>query len=79
MLKFFATFLKKGSAKNFSTGKILGYFSIIVRSIEICSWLSAYFIVKLRRQQIYNASVVERLDSMKGSLREVAKRRYGSE
>ena len=31
------------------------------------------------RQQIYNASVVERLDSMKGYLREVAKRRYGSE
>ena len=33
----------------------------------------------LFRQQIYNASVVERSDLMKGSLREVAKRRYGSE
>ena len=26
MVKIFATFLKKGSAKNFPTGKILGYF-----------------------------------------------------
>ena len=32
MVKIFATFLKKGSAKNFPTGKILGYFSKIVRS-----------------------------------------------
>ena len=40
MLKIFATFLKKGSAKNFPTGKILGYFSKKVRSIEICSRLS---------------------------------------
>ena len=32
MLKIFATFLKKGSAKNFPTGKVLGYFSKIVRS-----------------------------------------------
>ena len=40
MFRFFATFLKKGSAKNFPTGKVLGCFSKIVRSIEICSRLS---------------------------------------
>ena len=34
-LGFFATFLKKGSAKNFPTGKILGYFSKIVRSTVV--------------------------------------------
>ena len=33
----------------------------------------------LFRQQLFNASVGERSDLMKGSLREVAKRRYGSE
>ena len=32
MFRVFATFLKKGSAKNFPTGKVLGYFSKIVRS-----------------------------------------------
>ena len=37
MLKIFATFLKKGSAKNFPTGKVLGYFSKIVRSTFISS------------------------------------------
>ena len=61
-------FLKKGSVKNFPTGKVFGYFSKIVRSIEMCSRLSDYFIVKLRRQQIYTVSAGERLDLMKGSL-----------
>ena len=42
MLRVFATFLKKGSAKNFPTGKVLGYFSKIVRSTEICSRLSVF-------------------------------------
>ena len=60
-------FLKKGSAKNFPTGKILGYFSKIVRSTVISSTPKALF-----RQQIFNASVGERLDSMEGSLREGA-------
>ena len=32
MVKIFATFLKKGSAKNFFSKKILGYFSKKVRS-----------------------------------------------
>ena len=35
MFKIFATFLKKGSAKNFPTGKVLGYFSKIVRSTVV--------------------------------------------
>ena len=35
MLRVFATFLKKGSAKNFPTGKVLGYFSKIVRSTVV--------------------------------------------
>ena len=35
MLKIFATFLKKGSAKNFPAGKILGYFSKKVRSAVV--------------------------------------------
>ena len=42
---FFATFLKKGSAKNFPTGKILGYFSKIVRSTVICSRLSVLLFI----------------------------------
>ena len=42
MLKVFATFLKKGSAKNFPTGKVLGYFSKIVRSTAIGSMPSGY-------------------------------------
>ena len=42
MPRVFATFLKKGSAKNFPTGKILGYFSKIVRSTETCSRLSVF-------------------------------------
>ena len=42
MLKIFATFLKKGSAKNFPTGKILGYFSKIVRSTVIGSTPSGF-------------------------------------
>ena len=67
MVRVFATFLKKGSAKNFPTGKVLGYFSKIVRSTFIGSMPKALF-----RQQIYNAFVGERLDSMKGSLREGA-------
>ena len=45
MFRVFATFLKKGSAKNFPTGKILGYFSKIVRSIEICSRLSVLLFI----------------------------------
>ena len=60
-------FLKKGSAKNFFCKKVLGYFSKIVRSTFISSTPKALF-----RQQIYNASVGERLDLMKGSLREGA-------
>ena len=32
MVRIFATFLKKGSAKNFFSKKVLGYFSKIVRS-----------------------------------------------
>ena len=47
MLRVFATFLKKGSAKNFPTGKVLGYFSKKVRSTEMRSRLSVYFIIKL--------------------------------
>ena len=35
MLRVFATFLKKGSAKNFPTGKILGCFSKKVRSTVV--------------------------------------------
>ena len=35
MFRFFATFLKKGSAKNFPTGKILGYLSKKVRSTVV--------------------------------------------
>ena len=38
-------FLKKGSAKNFPTGKILDYFSKIVRSIEMCSRLSVFLFI----------------------------------
>ena len=45
MLRVFATFLKKGSAKNFPTGKVLGYFSKIVRSTEMCSRLSVFYLV----------------------------------
>ena len=45
MLKIFATFLKKGSAKNFPTGKVLGYFSKKVRSIEMCSRLSVLLFI----------------------------------
>ena len=45
MLKVFATFLKKGSAKNFPKGKILGCFSKIVRSTEMCSRLSVFYLV----------------------------------
>ena len=45
MLKIFATFLKKGSAKNFPTGKVLGYFSKKVRSTEICSRLSVLLFI----------------------------------
>ena len=67
MLRVFATFLKKGSAKNFPTGKVLGYFSKTVRSTFVSSTPKALF-----RQQIYTASVGERLDFMKGSLREGA-------
>ena len=35
MPRVFATFLKKGSAKNFPTGKVLGCFSKIVRSTVV--------------------------------------------
>ena len=35
MLRVFATFLKKGSAKNFPTGKVLGCFSKKVRSTVV--------------------------------------------
>ena len=45
MLKIFATFLKKGSAKNFPTGKVLGCFSKKVRSTEICSRLSVLLFI----------------------------------
>ena len=45
MLKIFATFLKKGSAKNFPTGKVLDYFSKKVRSTEICSRLSVLLFI----------------------------------
>ena len=76
-------FLKKGSAKNFPTGKILGYFSKKVRSTVvvnrraffILSGVAVTILIPLRpsfRQQIYNASVGERSGSMKGSLREGA-------
>ena len=41
MLKIFATFLKKSSAKNFLAERFLGVFKI-VRSIEVCSRLSVY-------------------------------------
>ena len=118
-LGFFATFLKKGSAKNFFSKKVLGCFSKKVRSTVVVNRraffiLSGYavtILIPLRpslpvgayrpslavgtadhcrhlirhlsvtpsptgegncgalfRQQIYNASVCERLDLMKGSL-----------
>ena len=44
MLKIFATFLKKGSAKNFFSKKVLGYFSKIVRSAVISN-RRAFFIL----------------------------------
>ena len=66
-------FLKKSSAKNFLAERFLCSFQKI-RSTFISSTPKALF-----RQQVYNAFVVERSDLMKGSLREVAKRRYGSE
>ena len=42
MPRVFATFLKKGSAKNFPAGKVLGYFSKIVRSTVIGSMPRRY-------------------------------------
>ena len=45
MSRVFATFLKKGSAKNFPTGKILGYFSKELRSTEMCSRLSVLLFI----------------------------------
>ena len=45
MLRFFATFLKKGSAKNFPIGKVLGYFLKKVRSTEMCSRLSVLLFI----------------------------------
>ena len=45
MPRVFATFLKKGSAKNFPPGKILGYFSKKVRSIEMRSRLSVLLFI----------------------------------
>ena len=83
MPRVFATFLKKGSAKNFPTGKILGCFSKKVRSTVVVN-RRAFFILSgvavwalmalcpSFRQQIFKASVGERLDSMRGSLREGA-------
>ena len=47
MPRVFATFLKKGSAKNFSTGKVLGYFSKKVRS-TVVSNRRAFLLVSLR-------------------------------
>ena len=94
MFRVFATFLKKGSAKNFPTGKVLGYFqknfarrllSIVGRfcfnyAIGVCGLDFDVIVPEFGcrhcrsslRQQIYNASVVERSDLMKGSLREGA-------
>ena len=65
--------LKKSSAKNFLAERFLWVFKK-VRSTFISSTPKALF-----RQQIYTASVGERVDTTNGSLREVAKRRYGSE
>ena len=45
MLKIFATFLKKGSAKNFPTGKILGYFSKKVRSTVVVNRRAFFYLV----------------------------------
>ena len=42
-LEFFATFLKKGSAKNFPTGKVLGYFSKIVRSTVVSNCRAFFY------------------------------------
>ena len=42
---FFATFLKKGSAKNFPTGKVLGYFSKKVRSAVVGNRRAFFYLV----------------------------------
>ena len=47
MLKIFATFLKKGSAKNFPTGKILGYSSKIVRSTVVVNRRAFFVLITL--------------------------------
>ena len=71
--EFRVAFLKKSSAKNFLAERFLWVFKK-VRLTFISSTPKALF-----RQQIYTASVGERVDTTNGSLREVAKRRYGSE
>ena len=55
MVRIFATFLKKGSAKNFFSKKVLGYFSKIVRSTFISSTPRRYsgnrFFMKLLTEE----------------------------
>ena len=47
MPRVFATFLKKGSAKNFPTGKVLGYFSKKVRSTVVVNRRAFFVLITL--------------------------------
>ena len=54
MPRVFATFLKKGSAKNFPTGKILGCFSKKVRSTVVVNRRAFFVLITLSGYAVTN-------------------------